>query len=668
MTRSLRCQLIAICLLGLTKTLSAAEPVANWLGQTIVGPTQTVAELRAFAERRVPSMPEVKTVREWHRTAEGLRRDMLDRIVFRGKAARWRHAKTRVEWLDTIEGGPGYRIRKLRYEGLPGLWIPALLYEPETLSGKVPVVFNPNGHEPVGKAAPYKQLRCINLAKRGMLALNPEWIGFGQLNGPEYRHAFMNQLDLCGASGLAPFYLAMSRGLDVLLSLEHADRERVAVTGLSGGGWQTIWLSALDRRVTVADPVAGFSSLITRANNVSDLGDSEQQPCDMALVGDYTHLTALRAPRPTLLTYNATDNCCFASDHALPPLLQAAQPIFTLLGHETNLRYHINFDPGTHNYDRDNREAFYRLLRDFFFASDQNFSTADIPSEAEVKTAEQLRVELPANNATFHTLALALSREKLNQPKIPTSTRALKKWQVVQRKKLRELVRAADYPVVANRISSEESSGLKANFWQLKLTPWDTTAIPPSGKNGNYPTGRGNEWTVPVLDLSRGQPVGTTILVADDGKKSVATEVETLLAAGQRVLAVDLYYFGELKIARFDVRWALLIDTVGGRPLGVQAGQLNAVAGWAKSQHANEPVKVLAIGPRNSLISLVAAGLQPHGIDCLELRGGLDSLKEIIQKNWSADQKPEMFCFGLLDAFDISQLEALVTPRPIAMN
>ena len=33
-------------------------------------------------------------------------------------AAAWRGAKTKVEWFDTIEGGPGYRIRKLRYEAL----------------------------------------------------------------------------------------------------------------------------------------------------------------------------------------------------------------------------------------------------------------------------------------------------------------------------------------------------------------------------------------------------------------------------------------------------------------------------------------------------------------------------------------------------------------------
>ena len=113
--------------------------------------------------------------------------------------------------------GAGYRIKKLRYEALPGLWIPALLYEPDNLGDKrVPVVMNVNGHDGKGKVAPYKQIRCINQAKRGMLALNVEWLGMGQLRTPGFMHYRMNQLDLCGTSGLAPFYLSMSRGLDLL--------------------------------------------------------------------------------------------------------------------------------------------------------------------------------------------------------------------------------------------------------------------------------------------------------------------------------------------------------------------------------------------------------------------------------------------------------------------
>src|SRR5207248_4644484 len=198
--------------------------------------------------------------------------------------------------------------------------------------------------------------------------------GRGQLATNGFAHGRLNQLDLLGTSGVSVFYLSLKRSLDLLVSHEHADTQRVAVAGLSGGGWQTIFLSSLDTRVKLANPVAGYSGLLTRVDHHKDLGDSEQTPCDLAAVADYTHLTALMAPRPTLLTYNAKDDCCFESAYALPPLLRAGLPIFRLYGQEPALRSHINYDPGTHNYEKDNRQAFYRMLRDHFYGGVAGFS------------------------------------------------------------------------------------------------------------------------------------------------------------------------------------------------------------------------------------------------------------------------------------------------------
>ena len=413
------------------------------LSRPILETGTPLAEVQAFTEARVLAMPAVTTLDAWRKFADRTRRDVLEKIVFRGELARqWRDAKTQVEWLDTIPGGPGYSIRKLRYEALPGLWIPALLYLPDGVSGKIPVHLAVNGHDKEGKAAPYKQLRCINLAKRGIASLNVEWFAQGRLRTDGFVHYRMNQLDLCGVSGLAPFYLAMSRGLDALLALPYADPTRVAVSGLSGGGWQTIAISSLDLRVTLANPVAGYSSYRTRARYPSDLGDSEQTPNDLATVADYTHLTALLAGRSALLTYNAADNCCFASDHALPPLLAAAEPVFQLYGQPQRLRSHINTDPGTHNFEVDNRQAFYRMIGATFFPSDAAFNATEIPSQPEVKTAVQLEVPLPPGNLDFHQLALAASK---NLPRAGAATR----------KKLAEVTHFKSLNVAAKQTGTE---------------------------------------------------------------------------------------------------------------------------------------------------------------------------------------------------------------------
>ena len=215
----------------------------SMLQRPIIGPTLPLIEVQRHCEASVPRLPAMATVAQWEAEANRLRAAVLERVVFRGEAARWRDTPAKTQWLESLPGGAGYRIQKLRFEAVPGMWIPALLYLPEKLAGKMPVILNVNGHVGLpGKSVAYKQVRCINQAKRGMLALNVEWLGMGQLSGPGFHHNRMNQLDLCGTSGVAPFYLSLKRGLDLLLSLPHADPSRVAVTGLSGGGWQTIFI------------------------------------------------------------------------------------------------------------------------------------------------------------------------------------------------------------------------------------------------------------------------------------------------------------------------------------------------------------------------------------------------------------------------------------------
>lgn len=624
-----------------------APKIDAWLGRDLLEKNVTLGEVKAFTESRVPTIPEFKSTAGWERYADQLRQRALDEVVLRGEARRWNKAEVQVEWQETVPGGSGYVIKKLRYECLPGLWIPALLYEPEKLSGKVPVVLNVNGHDGRnGKAAKYKQARCINQAKRGMIALNVEWIGMGQLNRDGFYHYRMNQLDLCGTSGLSPHYLAQKKAIDLLLAHPHADPQRLAVAGLSGGGWQTVFISGLDTRVTLANPVAGYSSYKTRVHHYEDLGDSEQTPSDLATVVDYTHLTAMRAPRPTLLTFNAHDNCCFASPHALPPLLEAARPVFKLYGVRGNLRTHVNWVPGNHNFGRENREALYRMLGDFFYPEAQDYNWKEIPVDEELKTFDDLSVKLPENNQDFHTLALQLAEKLPQQKPIPEDRQANDNWQKARRKQLAGLVRFHEYAVKAEKVGEEQQGKLQATFWRLKL---------------------GQDWTVPVIELAPENAGETVLLIHDDGRGPLTEEAARQLKAGKRVCVVDLFYFGNARIAQKDFLFALLVAAVGERTLGIQTSQLAAVAIWLKETR-RAPVKLVAHGPRHSLIALIAAALEPKAVAAAELKESFSSLKDILAKNLTVRDAPELFCFGLLEQFDIPQMQALVRPRPLSVK
>lgn len=602
----------------LTSALGLAQQLAlqSALSKTILAPGQPLIEAQVYTAARVKSMPAVGTAEQWNRESETIRNEVLNNVVLRGEAKRWQEARTRVEWLETLPG-TGYRVRKLRYEAIPGLWIPALLYEPDKLSGKVPAVLNVNGHEGTGVATPYIQVRCINLAKRGMLALNFEWYGMGQLKTDNFQHYKSNQIDLTGTSGVALHYLAQTRAIDLLLAHSNADPQRLAVTGLSGGGWQTIFVSSLDKRVALANPVAGYSSFVTRSQFPElDLGDSEQTPVDLAGVADYTTLTAMLAPRTTLITNNALDSCCFRGDYANSPLIWAARPFFALYKATNRLTYHINFDAG-HNYGQDNREAFYRALRDGFYAGSKDFPVSEIPSEGEVRTPEQLRVPLPTDNLDFHTIALSLSRE------LPRKTS----------RTLAEIVRAKNYAVEAKEGESSKIDATTVRHWKLRMD---------------------SDWTVPAVEMSRDANSSTVILIGDAGRAALASEAGRLLSEGKRVIAVDPFYFGESKISKRDFLFALLISSVGDRPLGIQASQIAAVARWLKA-----PVSIEAFGPRSSLVASVAAALDSTAITSVRTHDELSTLKQIIGQNLGVDQAPELFCFGLLESFDIPQIQAL---------
>ncbi|MBT5876411.1 MAG: hypothetical protein HOH43_23510, partial [Candidatus Latescibacteria bacterium] len=382
----------------------ARNTITDALRDPILASHLSHQEMEDFLIARLTPF-QVPEADNWESEAEELRRQVLKDVIFKGIPASWYEGKPEVVWTDTIETEHGYSIKKLRYEALPNLWVPALLYEPDVLSSPAPSVLNLNGHVgPPGKAIDYKQIRCINLAKRGIIALNPEWLYFGELRTSGYTHNQAGHLDLAGAAGVGIFYLCMLRGLDVLADHEATDPERLAVTGLSGGGWQTIILSSLDKRVTLAAPNAGYVGLESRARFRGDIGDIEQNPADLVATADYPVLTAMMAPRPTLLLYNDQDDCCFRTERAHPSVYLPVKPLFEAMGVPENLAFHSNTDPGTHNYDLDHRQQFYGFLNRHFLDSEGAVDT-EFVSDGEVLSEESLTVGLPSGNADFLSLA-----------------------------------------------------------------------------------------------------------------------------------------------------------------------------------------------------------------------------------------------------------------------
>src|SRR5215468_10562086 len=363
------------------------ETVAPLLEKPVQSPAVTADQLRRYMLHRAAKPIAPASAEKWTRQAQTYRQHILQDIAFHGWPQEWVRSAPRFVQTESIESANGYRRRKFRYEIVPGLASTAMLYEPSRLTGRVPAVLNLVGHDPLGNATEYEQKRCINLAKNGMLALSLGWPGFGELNQLENSHDFGGQLDLVGANSLGYFYLIMRRGLDYLESLPNTDVKRIGVTGLSGGGWQTTVLSALDERVSVMVEVAGIGSMETNLARPTDTQEVEETATDLLRSFDYPFLVAMRAPRPTLLIHNEQDDCCFLAPLVKPYVLEQILPSFRLYDSENALRRHENVDPGTHNYQLDNRQQAYAFFSEHFHLAP---AATEIPSDSEILTPQEL--------------------------------------------------------------------------------------------------------------------------------------------------------------------------------------------------------------------------------------------------------------------------------------
>ena len=609
------------------------------LEDEILAPQVAVFQLRQYVLRRVAKPPAPTSAEQWTAESASLRKRLLNEVVFHGWPREWVDAPPKFEELGIIAGN-GYRIRKLRYEIVPGFQSVALLYEPENPHGKLPAVLNVNGHVgPPGKAVEYKQKRCITLARHGILALNLEWFAFGELNQNGNQHLFGHDLDLVGANGVGLFYLAMRKGLDYLYDHPNTDRTRIGVTGLSGGGWQTIVLSSLDDRVKATVAVAGFSSIISRveAKRYGDLGDFEQSATDMFDGVDFTHLTAMMAPRPILLAYNAEDDCCFRAAMTKPFVFDAIQPVFALYGKQDLLSWHENRDPGTHNYQLDNRtQAYHFFSRQFHLPAFEE--DADVPSE--IKSYDDLRVGLPESNLTILDLARKLAG-RIDRAPLPQDSTGRE----AERSKVKNIIRLR--PDNIDRV-------------------W-TTAISKhlgiESKSHLFSMGDGLSATAVWL-----KPIGApddapvTIILDDKGKAASTEPIADRLNRGEQVLAVDLAFMGDAWKGETVPQLQQLIYGAGERPIGVEAAQLIEIARWMLQGSHGAKVRLESSGIRTQVVSLLASAVEPAMFSEVVIRRGMPSLTYLLQKPVQYNAAPDLFCLDLLHETDLDRLTALSAP------
>jgi hypothetical protein len=230
-------------------------------------------------------------------------------------------------------------IENLVFQSLPGLYVTANFYRPSAESEKsLPAILYVCGHSSqkargisFGNKTAYHH-HGVWFAKHGYACLMIDTFQLGEIGGTHhgtYRH----ERWWWNSRGYTPAGVEAWNGiraLDYLQSRPEVDAERIGMTGRSGGGAYTWWVSALDERVKVAVPVAGITSL---HNHVVD-GVVEGH-CDcMFHVNtyrwDFPQVAALIAPRPLLIA-NTDKDKIFPLDGVVD-VYDKTRRIYELLG------------------------------------------------------------------------------------------------------------------------------------------------------------------------------------------------------------------------------------------------------------------------------------------------------------------------------------------------
>jgi hypothetical protein len=326
----------------------------------------------------------------WETRAERVRRQIL---VSQGL---W-PMPTRTPLNPVIHGKidrDGYTVEKVYFESAPGFFVTGNLYRPTNVTGKAPAVLFAHGHWTDARLSESTdaelrreladgeerfeqgghsrfQSMCVQLARMGCVVWQWDMLGNSDsqqlslqlVHGFKTQRPEMNKTENWGLfSPQAEAHLQSVMGLqtwnsirslDFLLTLPEVDPSRIAITGASGGGTQTMLLAAVDPRVTLAFPAVMVSTAMQGGCTCENASLLRVNTGNIEFAG-------LFAPKPQGMTC-ANDWTKEMATKGFPELKQ----LYALLGAPDNVMLKRG-EHFPHNYNAVSRSAFYTWLNRHF--------------------------------------------------------------------------------------------------------------------------------------------------------------------------------------------------------------------------------------------------------------------------------------------------------------
>ena len=265
----------------------------------------------------------------------------------------------------------GYRIKKVMFESFPGLWSTGNLYLPHPMKEKAPAILNVIGHWMEQRltrveTADYPQ-QIANFARMGFICLVTDMIG--TVDSRQLTHDYgRDEKELWLSNGLGVQLWNNIRALDLLCSMPEVDAENIGVTGASGGGSQTLFLSLIDDRIKAAAPI-NMISLRMQGGCQCENAEGLRRHTDNA------EMCAMIAPRPLFLAGSTGDWTNYLETAELPAVLEA----YRQYGAEDMVEHFYQDAP--HQYNDKTRHRVYSFFARHLMGTDPHWN--EQPTETD---------------------------------------------------------------------------------------------------------------------------------------------------------------------------------------------------------------------------------------------------------------------------------------------
>ena len=224
--------------------------------------------------------------------------------------------KTRV---TGVQKRKEYRIEKIVFQSMPGLYVTGNLYLPKEVAGEATepraTILYVCGHSPHPLGAKWSyQDRAVWFAEHGYVCFVLDTLEFGEVAGIHHGLHDLNMWDWL-SRGYAPAGVEVwnaMRAIDYLQTRAEVDKARIGITGISGGGAVSWFAAAADERIAVAVPVCATYTFASQAKHWRASGQCDCIYFNNTFMTSFSTVGALIAPRPLMM-------CSGRKDPDFPP-------------------------------------------------------------------------------------------------------------------------------------------------------------------------------------------------------------------------------------------------------------------------------------------------------------------------------------------------------------